>query len=148
MIRGGEWNTRLPWTAGPVAESRTVYRFVRVPSVDDEALADDFVSDRVTGKRPLRREKAYPELTDGMSVFGSLGAARAERERIRAAAEKRGQEVRIGAYVAEVELLPDHGCSLEDLGEPDEHLTIWGNPAQLAGAVRRIISARIETETE
>lgn len=101
----------------------------------------DFASDRDSGKRPLRREKAFPELRDGMSVFGSLAAARTLWQMVYEAAAARGQEVRMGNYVAEVELIPDQGYLLEDLGEPDEHLTIWGDPARLAGAVGRIYPA-------
>lgn len=76
-----------------------------------------------------------------MSTFGSLGAAREQWRTVYEAATERGQEVRMGNYVAEVELTVDQGYSLEDLGEPDEHLTIWGDATQLAGAVRRIYPA-------
>lgn len=114
-------------------------------SIDDPALVTDFRSDRDSGKSPFRREKAYPELRDGMSVFGSLEAARAQWQTVYDAATARGQEVRMGNYVAEVELRAD-GYSLEDLGEPDEHLTIWGEPSRLAGAVCRIYPAATRKE--
>lgn len=106
----------------------------------------DFRSDRDSGKPPFRREKAFPELRDGMSVFGSLKAARAQWRTVYEAASKRGQEVRMGNYIAEVEMAADQGFSLEDLGEPDEHLTIWGEPSRLAGAVGRIYPAAINSE--
>lgn len=76
-----------------------------------------------------------------MSVFGSLEAARAQWQTVYEAASARGQEVRMGNYIAEVELTPDRGFCLEDLGEPDEHLTIWGEPSRLVGAVGRIYPA-------
>lgn len=114
---------------------------MNVADIDDSALVDDFQSDRTAGKPPFRREKVYPELRDGMSTFASLEAARAVWEKVSAAAAKRGQAVRMGSFIAEVELGPDLDAAVEDLGESDEHLTIWGNPAQLAGAVSRIYPA-------
>jgi len=125
---------------------RTVYRFVHAASTDDPELVEDFRSDRDSGKSPFRREKAFPELRDGMSTFGSLEAARALWQTVFVAATARGQEVRMGNYIAEVELGPDEGFSLEDLDEPDEHLTIWGEPARLAAAVGRIYSATTSEE--
>ena len=102
---------------------------------------EDFRSDREKGSAPLRREKAYPELLEGMSVFGSHGAAQTRWETIRQAAERRGQQVRVGYFIAEVALVPDEGFEIEDLGEPDEHLTVWGDADKLAAAVRRIYPA-------
>lgn len=110
-------------------------------AADSPALEDDFVSDREAGKPPWRREKVYPELRDGMSAFGSLEAARAVWEGIRQAAEKRGQEIKAGRFVAEVLLRPGSGFDVEDLGEPDEHLTIWGSADRLAAAVQHIYPA-------
>jgi hypothetical protein len=118
-----------------------VYRFVHFDATEDPGLVEDFRSDREEGKNPFRRERIYPELRNGMSAFGSLEAARDQWELIRRAAEQRGQEVRAGRFVAEVQLDPEHGFEIEDLQEPDQHLTIWGEKAQLAQAVRRIYSA-------
>jgi len=128
-----------------VANPRTVYRFVQVSDPQDEALVDDFESDLASGKRPFRREKVYPELREGMSVFGSLKAAREAWEMMRAAAEGRGQALRAGEFIAEVQLGSDRGFDLEDLQETDEHMTVWGDPADLAAAVSRIYPA-ITTE--
>jgi hypothetical protein len=123
-----------------------VYRFAKVEALDDPALRDDFLSDRESGKRPLRREKAYPELRDGMSTFGSLEAARVVWRDIHGAATRRGQAVELGEYIAEVSLEPDCGFDIEDLHEPDEHLTIWGEPDRLVEAVRRIYPALTDEE--
>jgi hypothetical protein len=123
-----------------------VYRFAKVGAADDPALRDDFLSDRDSGKRPLRREKAYPELRDGMSTFGSLEAARVVWRVIHDAARLRGQEVELGRYIAEVNLEPNSGFDVEDLHEPDEHLTIWGEPDRLVAAVRRIYPALTDEE--
>ena len=122
-----------------------MYRFVSSESREIEVLTHDFLCDRITGKRPWRREKIYPELQDGMSAFGSLDAARAQWELIRQGADKRGQEVMIGHFVAEVALVSDADFEIEDLGEPDEHLTIWGDPARLATAVEHIYPASTPT---
>jgi hypothetical protein len=81
-----------------------------------------------------------------MSTFGSLAAARAVWLRISEAARERGQPVMLGDYIAEVDLRPSCGFSLEDLGEPDEHLTVWGEPEQLVASVRRIYSAVTDDE--
>ena len=124
----------------------TAYRFVHVETVDDPPPVEDFLSDRETGKRPLDREKVYPELRDGMSMYGSLDAARAVWRDVLEAATARGQAVRMGYHVAEVVLTPGNGYDYEDLGEPDEHLTIWGDPAALAGAVARIYPAATPSE--
>lgn len=115
-------------------------------AVDDPALSDDFKSDLASGKRPFRREKVYPELQDGMSMFGSLAAARDLWQPIYEAAAERGQEVRMGSYVAEVELDVDQGFEIEDLGEPGEHLTVWGEQTRLASAVGRIYPAASPSE--
>jgi len=47
----------------------------------------------------------------------------------------------VGYFIAEVALVPDEGFEIEDLGEPDEHLTVWGDADKLAAAVRRIYPA-------
>jgi hypothetical protein len=110
----------------------------------DPAMVNEFRSDREAGKRPFSREKAFPELQDGMSTFGTLEAARAQWDRIQQAAGRRGQKVELGDYIAAVRLQPDCGFSLEDLSEPDQHLTIWGDPATLAAAVCRTYPALTE----
>lgn len=133
----------MPLDRRPVEEPRTVYRFVHVDDVDDPKLVEDFRSDRESGKRPVPREKAIPELQDGMSTFGSLSGARDQWQTISEAAAKRDQAVRVGYYIAEVELVPDRGYSVEDLDEPNEPLTTWGEANRLAEDVRRIYPAAI-----
>jgi len=76
-----------------------------------------------------------------MSTYGSLEAARSVWGEINEAAQARGQEVRIGLFIAEVVLEPGYGFDLEDLGEADEHVTIWGEASRLAAAVSRIYPA-------
>lgn len=135
-----------PLDRQPVTERRVAYRFVHVDNPDEAASPEDFRSDRESGKNPLRREKVYPELCEGMSFYGSLEAARAVWQTVYEAATAREQAVRMGNHVAEVVLMPEQGYYIEDLREPDEHLTIWGDKDQLAAAVRRIHPALINSE--
>ena len=129
-----------------MVEPRTVYRFARIGNADDPDLENEFLSDREAGKRPFSREKAVPELRDGMSTFGSLEAARERWHEMSEIAAARGQPVRAGNFILEVELTPGSGFLLEDLGEPDEHLTIWGDKTRLAQAVTRVYAAATEGE--
>jgi hypothetical protein len=77
-------------------------------------------------------------------MFGSLEAARAQWRQIYDAVTARGQEVQLGAFIAELDLQPNEGFDMEDLHEPDGHLTVWGDPARLAQAVRRTYAALTE----
>lgn len=122
-------------------EPRAVFRFVHVADREAPFLADDFRCDREVGLRASSRERAYPELQDGMSAYGAFAAAQRVWETLRAIASARGEDVRVGNYIAEVELAAGQGFSLEDLGEEDQHLTIWGEKGRLAGAVGRICPA-------
>ena len=57
----------------------------------------------------FRRERRYPELLDGMSAYGSPEAALRRWTTCRQIATERNEPIRIGDYVAEVELAPDQG---------------------------------------
>jgi hypothetical protein len=129
-----------------VSHERLAYRFVHVAEALEPGLAADFQSDRASGKRPIARERRFPELQDGMSMYGSLTAARGVWNDIAAFARSQGQPVRAGNYVAEVALRPGFGFQIEDLGEIDEHLTIWGHPDALAGSVVAIYPAAREED--
>ena len=125
---------------------RQVYRFVHTADPADPALPDDFKSDKDAGKTPGRRETAYPELMDGMSTFGSLSKARERWATFKRAAEKRGEQLMLGDFIAEVKLAPDQGFDAEDLKRRDEHLTTWGDPAHLSQAVSRIYPAEVKED--
>lgn len=118
-----------------------MYRFVPCESTDDPDLVEYFRSDRDKGKRPSPRAKAYADLLDGMSMFGSLEAARERWRDLEALASSRGERVRVGYYVAEVILRPENGFAIEDLGQEDEHLTVWGAAEALCAAITRIYPA-------
>jgi hypothetical protein len=116
-----------------------VFRFVHVADRDDPALRDQFLSDRENGLTPFfRRERRYPELLDGMSAYESEQAAYLRWARCRDIAAARNEPMQVGEYIAEVELEPGMGFDIEDLREPDGHLTIWGDPDRLAQATCRI----------
>jgi hypothetical protein len=122
------------------------FRFVHTDDLTDPRLAADFLSDDDAGLRPTAREKHIPELRDGRSAYGSLRAARRIWEGLRQLAEERDQPVRVGHFIAEVVLTADEDFAVEDLAEPDEHLTIWGAAERLRRAVRRIYDAHTEEE--
>jgi hypothetical protein len=111
---------------------------------DDPGIADDFKSDEEAGLRATAREKRIPELREGRSVYGSLAMARLVWGGLKKIADDRGQPVKVGYHIAEVRLVPDAGFSIEDLGEPDEHLTIWGDRFRLAEAVSRVYAVEID----
>jgi hypothetical protein len=127
----------------PVGEERVVFRVVRADSLDAEVLAHELVSDREAGKQPITdREHKYPELLDGISVRSSLDKARERWRDMRKNADHLGEaELEQGNYIAELVLVPGQGFDIEDRGKPDGKLTIWGEPAKLALAVRRIVQA-------
>jgi hypothetical protein len=121
----------------------SVFRFVHCKDPGDEKLKADFESDAARGKKPLGRSARIPELRDGMSVFRSLDLARARWRNI-AHRARRGNpkaEIKIGSYIARVDLRPDIGIMYEDLGDPDGHMTLWGPPVTLAAAVAEIVPA-------
>lgn len=121
-----------------------MFRFVHASRRDDQDLADDFKSDEEAGLRPTAREKPIPELREGRSVYGSLAMARLVWGGLKKIADDRGQPVKVGYHIAAVRLVPDAGFSIEDLNEPDEHLTVWGDRFRLAEAVSRVYAAETE----
>jgi hypothetical protein len=136
-----------PLDRRPVDEPRTVYRFVDASDVDDPELPKDFLSDIENGIRPFfKSEKRWPERFEGMSVFGSYGAALSTWNAGRERALERGEPMKTPRYIAEVELVPGQGLDIEDLHKDDEHLTIWGDPVRLAAATCRIYDPVITKE--
>ena len=127
-----------------LAEGQTlqVYRLVHVSEPADPALAEDMKSNAAKGKPPSGREVRQPAVHRGLSVYKSHNQAAALRRRIadRLIARGSNQPVRIGDYVARL-VLSGPGIGYEDRDEPDGHLTIWGEPSRLAGAVADISPA-------
>jgi hypothetical protein len=127
-----------------VEARRAAFRFVHPSSMEDPALADDFKSDKEAGLRPGGRERQIPELCQGISMYGSLASARQVWSNLRQIADERGQKVRVGYYIAEVVLMPGNDFEIEDLGEPDEHLIVWGDRFKLCDAVGEVYDAQTE----
>jgi hypothetical protein len=125
----------------PVSEAVMVHRIVRVESIDVgvEFLAGEFASDRDADCLPNGREQKFPILQDGMSAFRTRALAERRWRGMRKRAVQDGDaEVARGSFIAELELRPGADFYIEDLGENQGHLTIWGDPTKLAEAVRRI----------
>jgi hypothetical protein len=125
------------------AHEREVFRFVRVVAVDDEALAQDFLSDAARRKPARGRSAAIPGHIDGMSAFRTLALARERWQDIAKLARRRRptEPIKVGEHIARVALGTGEGFAYEDLGHPDGHITIWGRPADLADAVVEIVPA-------
>lgn len=120
-----------------------VFRFVHHEDLDPLVLEDDFLSDAAKGKTPRGRSVKFPELMQGMSAFRSLDLARERWADLALLAQRRGEEPRVGSFVAKVVLAPGEGFDYDDLGRPDGHLTIRGDAVKLAGAVVEIVPASV-----
>jgi hypothetical protein len=120
-----------------------VFRFVHSPNVDEDSLARDFRSDDEMGKVPRGRAARIPELQKGLSVFRSLPLARDRWAAIAGHVRRSdiNQEIRIGHFIAIVQLNPDQNFAFEDLGQVDGHMTLWGPPKALATSVVEIVPA-------
>ena len=117
-------------------EHLEVFRLVHVSTADDDALAEDMKSNAARGRSPRGRESRHPEIHRGLSVFKKYTQAAERRRQIAARLQEQGsdQPVKIGDYVARL-TLEGPGVGYEDRDEPDGHMTIWGDPLRLAGAV-------------
>jgi hypothetical protein len=103
---------------------------------------EDFLPDAAKEEsRPDKREQEFPELLTGISTWRSEKAALEIWQGIRRSADKKGEHVRAGYFVAAVELSPGNCLEIEDLGEHEDHLYFWGAPNALASAVRRLFAA-------
>lgn len=122
-----------------------VFRFVRVAVINDDALVDDFLSDAARGKKARGRSATIPDLMNGMSAFRTLDLARQRWQDIAAMARRRrpSEPIKVGEHIAWVVLRAGMGFAYEDLGHDDGHMTIWGDPADLAGAVVEIVPAEV-----
>lgn len=126
----------------PIEAERRAFRFVGTDSIDPADLAPWFISDREDGKEPDSREREYPELQDGCSMYGTERAAQIRWAGMRKNAIYHGeQDVRVGAHIAELVLKPEEGFDIEDRDKRDQHLTVWGEAAKLAASVCRVFRA-------
>jgi hypothetical protein len=121
-----------------------VFRLVKTDHLDAEALEPSFYSNERKGKPPRGREVRCPEIWKSLSVYKSLKGARDLYQTI---AKRQGAKVRIGEYVAELRLEGGSGVVYEDQGRPDGHVSIWGDPLDLAACVVDIHPADQDQQT-
>jgi hypothetical protein len=105
-------------------EELRVFRIVRVEDVTAPELVESFRSHAELGLPPRTVEAAHPVIYEGISVFDSLEAATATARKF----------PRIGRHVAELRIT--HGLGVRYLRWGARgHLTLWGDPIKLSGAV-------------
>lgn len=126
-------------------ETLEVFRLVHVSTLSDDRLVDDMMSNAAKDRSARGREVRQPEIHGGLSVYKSCGQAVSVRRRIVERLQRKGSaaQVAIGDYVARV-VLCGPGYGYEDRNEPDGHMTIWGAPSRVAGAVAEIYPADID----
>jgi hypothetical protein len=125
---------------GPVTFARSVYRFCQHEFCEAADLLADCA--REGQKRPDERERECRELLTAISTYGSRKAAQDVWAAIRANALRKGDPtVKVGHFIAEIELVADRGFEIEDLDEPDRHLYVWGAPNMLLAAVTSVFPA-------
>jgi hypothetical protein len=101
-----------------------VFRVVKTDDRDDPAFIESFMSHYELGRPPRRLEIGFTVIYMGVSCWrsrnGAVGLAQAFPK--------------IGAHVARLELRQGNGFNVAATSGQD-HLTVWGDPVKLAGAV-------------
>ncbi len=122
-----------------------MYRWVKDASVAAPGFVENFASDAERGQKPLPDE--HPGYMEGRSAFDTLEHAREAWMAIydKLAKRKKGKPVqmRVGNYIAAVELTPNHGFEVDDPpdADPRGHLWIKGDKTRLAAAAGPIYEA-------
>jgi len=110
-----------------------VYEFVPTSDRSAAEFVDEFRSDKARGKGPSPREERFPDLHDSISAFRTFEDAHRRWKQI---ADRFGADkVRLGPYVARIELEPGQGFKYEDSEDPTGHLYVQGDPVKLVEAV-------------
>jgi hypothetical protein len=109
-----------------------VFRLVTTDQLDVAALEPSFYSNQRKGKRPKGREVRCPEIWGSLSVYKSLQGA---RDLYRVIAKRQRGAVRIGEHVAELRLEGGVGFVYEEQNRADGHVSLWGEPLDLAARV-------------
>lgn len=138
----------------PVDETRVVRRFVKHDSADHPDFASNFLPDAENPDKVPVDEDEHPDHRLGMSVFDTEEQCRAIWEgivkKLRDGASRKNKrrnrppKVKLGEYIADIELTPGEGFELA--GPPDErgHLTLRGSRDKLAAATINVYPARKE----
>ena len=107
---------------------QTFYRIVRT----DPPTLIDFTSAKMLGKARPTDDLEVLRLADGVSVFQTETQARRHARRM----------PMLGAYIAEIAILTGTPVRYERTLRTPGHHTLWGNPAVLLAAVRRVVAVR------
>jgi hypothetical protein len=138
----------------PVGETRIVHRFVKHDSADHPDFASNFLPDADNPNKQGVDENEHPDHRLGMSVFDTEQQCRAVWagivKKLQDGASKKNKrrnrtpKVKLGEYIAEIELTS--GVGFEIAGPPDErgHMTLRGPQDKLAAATIRVYPARKE----
>jgi len=135
----------------PVREPKTVFRYVKHDSADHPDFVQNFLPDRDNPDKNRVDPLEHPDYSLGMSVFATESQARdnwsevfrklSEGSSKRNKRRKRTPRLKMGDFIAEVELVPDAGFELA--GPPDRrgHMTLRGDCHRLAKATKRVYPA-------
>jgi hypothetical protein len=121
-------------------QTLVVYRLVQGDDPNDPSFREALLSNLARKRPPKGREKRVPEIHEGLSVYKTVQQAQEQRQRIGAYVDSKGLgPVRIGDFAAEIRLEGGAGFQIEDRGEVDGHMTIWGDPDSLLARVADIV---------
>lgn len=105
-----------------------MFRIVQAASPQDAAVLDGLRSNYDRGISPRGAEISSALIHMGISTYRARPKAVGIAQRW----------PRIGGYVAELRLRPEHGIWYADTGEPG-HVTVWGRQVQLLSCVVDIL---------
>jgi hypothetical protein len=113
-------------------------------SRDTTVLEEELGTDEEAGEGPGGRERKFPLLWKSRSMFVPVGKALARWRKMREATEERNEPLEL-MFIAELTIGPDEGFYYEAVGNGG-HVLIWGDKANLAAAVRRVVPGDVLQE--
>jgi hypothetical protein len=121
-------------------EALEIFRAVAVDTVNDPALVESFRSDAELGEARLDRDDIEYQALSTREHFHQV------RDLIRNIARNQqlppySPDLQVGNYIATLRLTADHGVRYRRDPPPQGHVSVWGDPARLVGAVADIRSA-------
>lgn len=105
---------------------RILFRIVNTNSPGE----NDFKSYSGLGQRPFRDDPNLTRLATGLSMFGSLEAARAKGM---------GRPWGSRGYIAELHLPDDDRVIIQKTTRDPDHFTVWGDEALIRASVTRVV---------